>query len=347
MDRNAATQTLMRAVRLHARGDLRVEDVPRPAAPAADWLRIAVSHAGICGSDLHNFRTGQWISRAPSIAGHELTGIVREAGPDATGFKAGDRVVADSRFWCGTCAACLAGRRHLCERLGFVGEVVDGGFAEEVVLPARLLFKLPAALPFPIAATAEPFAVALHAIRRLRPNPGEAVLIAGCGPIGGFVAVLLKQLGFGPVLVADRNAKRAALVALVTGATVTALEPDALAASLMGKLLHHVIDATGSVAALRTLLALLPGGASLALVGISHGHLELDPNLLVERELAIIGCHAFENEMPEAIALLPACSAMITALLDREITLDDVPAAYGRLIAGEATGLKTLIRINA
>ncbi len=335
----------MRAVRLHGKGDLRVEDVPRPQV-AGDGLRIAVSHAGICGSDLHNFRTGQWISRAPSIAGHEFAGTVLEIGPEVKGFAVGDRVAADSRVWCGTCAACRAGRRHLCETLGFVGEVVDGGFAEEIVLPDRLLFKVPASLPPAIAATAEPFAVALHAIRRLRAKAGEAVLIAGCGPIGGFAAVLLKQLGLGPVLVADRNGKRAALVAQVTGATVTALEPDALAASLHGQRLHHAIDATGSVAALRVLLSLLPGGATLALVGISHGALELDPNLLVERELALIGCHAFENEMPEAIALLPLCEMMITPLLDREITLDEVPATYERLIAGEAGGLKTLIRIT-
>ncbi len=90
----------------------------------------------------------------------------------------------------------------------------------------------------------------------------------------------------------------------------------------------------------------LSGGARLALVGISHGTLDLDPNLLVERELSLVGCHAFENELPEAIAMLCACAPMIAPLLAPEIALGDVPAAYDRLLAGRSDQLKTLIRIS-
>ena len=263
-----------------------------------------------------------------------------------TGFAPGQLVAADSRFWCGTCAACREGRHHLCERLGFVGELCDGGFAEETVLPARLTYRVPEGVPSRIAATAEPFAVALHSVRRLDPKHGEPVLVVGCGPIGGFCAVVLAHLGFGPVLVADRNAARAELVARVTGATVTALDGESIKQRLGGKRLTAAIDATGSVAALRALIPCLPGGARLALVGISHGTLDLDPNVLVERELTLIGCHAFQHELPEAIDLLAACAPMIAPLLAPEITLGEVPAAYDRLIAGNSDQLKTLIRIS-
>lgn len=336
----------MQAVRLYAKGDLRVEQVPRPGALQAGEVRIAVEHAGICGSDLHNFRTGQWITRSPSVAGHELAGRVVEVGAGVTGFEPGQRVAADSRYWCGECAACDEGRHHLCERLGFVGELCDGGFAEETVLPARLVHRVPDTLPSQIAATAEPFAVALHTVRRLDPAKGEPVLVVGCGPIGGFCAVVLAHLGFGPILVADRNTARADLVARTTGALVTALDPESIKARLGGRRLGAAIDATGSVAALRALIPCLPGGARLALVGISHGTLDLDPNVLVERELSLIGCHAFQHELPEAIALLPACAPLIEPMLDKEISLSDVPAAYQRLLAGEQAGLKTLIRIS-
>jgi (R,R)-butanediol dehydrogenase/meso-butanediol dehydrogenase/diacetyl reductase len=337
----------MQAVRLYAKGDLRVEQVARPGPLAADDVRVAVSHAGICGSDLHNFKTGQWISRSPSIAGHEVSGTVVEAGPDVQGLAVGDRVAADSRFWCGTCPACRKSQRHLCEALGFIGEACDGGFAEEMVLPARLLHPVPPQLSSRLAATAEPLAVALHAVRRLRLTPGEPVLIAGCGPIGGFAAVILKHLHDGPVVVADRNDARAARVREATGAAVaTALTPEAVSAASGGRRITAAIDATGSIAALAACLACLSPGGALALVGISHGTLEIDPNHLVERELALLGCHAFQDELPDAIALLPAYGAMITALLDREITLAEVPAAYARLIAGTTPGLKTLIRIS-
>lgn len=95
----------MRAVRLHGIGDLRVEDVLPPGAPEPGWARLKVLAAGICGSDLHNFRTGQWISRTPSTPGHELAGEVTAIEADAEELAIGDHVVADSRFWCGMCAA--------------------------------------------------------------------------------------------------------------------------------------------------------------------------------------------------------------------------------------------------
>lgn len=336
----------MKAVRLHAAGDLRVEDVPAPGDPEPGWVRLKVLAAGICGSDLHNFRTGQWISRSPSVAGHELAGVVTGLGKGVAGLSPGDRVVADSRFWCGECRNCRAGKPNVCEQLGFVGEVCDGGFAEETVLPARLLVKCVPELDPAIAAMAEPLAVALHAIRRLRVGSGEPVLVAGCGPIGGLAALLLSRLHDGPILVADRNATRAKLVAKVAGAAVVDLDACAIAARLDGRILRFGLDATGNVAAIMALMDLLGGGGSLALVGISHGRLELDPNLLVEREVSLVGCHAFADELPEAVALLPGLAEALERFIERRIDLDAVPEAYGRLLGGESPGLKTIIRMG-
>lgn len=334
----------MRAVRLHGAGDLRVEQVPGPGTPAPGWVRLKVSAAGICGSDIHNFRTGHWITRAPSIAGHELTGVVAELGEGVEGFRPGDSVVVDSRFWCGACAACRAGRHHMCETLGFVGEACDGGFAQEAVLPARLLLPVPAAIDPAVAAMAEPLAVALHAVKRLAPRPGEPVLVVGCGPIGGLAALVLARQHDGPVLVADRNRARAQRVADVTGARTVAIDAGDIRAALGGLLPAAAIEATGSTAALGQLMAVTESGGRIALVGIFHGRLELDPNLMVERELTLFGCHAFTDELAEAVALLPALHPDLMRLIDRQIGLADIPDAYARLIAGEAQGLKVIVR---
>src|SRR3954468_1451198 len=183
----------MRAARLYDVGDLRIEDVPAPETPTGDEVLIRVAAAGICGSDLHNFRTGQWMSRKPSTPGHEFSGQVVAVGSAVTKFLPGDRVVADSRFWCGECTQCLAGLRHLCERLGYVGEVCNGGFAEALLLPERLLFRIDPGLDLAIAALAEPLAVALHVVKRSAPAKGAPALVVGCGPIGGLVALVLAR----------------------------------------------------------------------------------------------------------------------------------------------------------
>jgi (R,R)-butanediol dehydrogenase/meso-butanediol dehydrogenase/diacetyl reductase len=336
----------MRAVRLYAAGDIRVEAIDPPGALHADWVRIVVTAAGICGSDLHNFRTGQWISRSPSVAGHEFAGTVTEIGAHVAGFSVGDTVVADSRFWCGECPACKTGRQNVCTHLGFVGEICDGGFAEETVLPARLLVKYDPAVSPAIAAMAEPLAVALHALRKQALPQGEPVLVVGCGPIGGLAALLLSRLHSGRVLVADRNTARAELVAKVTGASVVDVVAASIQTVLGEKVLRYAIDATGNIAVLKTVFDLLGGGGSLTLVGITHGHIDLDPNLLVEREISLIGCHAFAGELPEAVAMLPGLADALSRLIDREIAIADVPAAYQHLLSGEVTGLKTIIRFG-
>lgn len=326
----------MTAVRLYAAGDLRVDAVTRPGPPPPGWVGLRVTAAGICGSDLHNFRTGQWISRSPSVAGHEFAAEVVALGEGVTGLALGDRVVADSRFWCGTCAACQRGLAQVCETLGFVGEVCDGGFAEETMLPARLVLRHAPGLDPAIAAFAEPLAVALHAVRRLNAPQGAPVLVMGCGPIGGLAALLLSHLHRGEVLVSDRNQARAEKVAEVTGARVVTLE-DA------PKDLRHAIEATGQVAVVEALLDRLDPGGGIALVGISHGTLALDPNRLVEREIALIGCHAFGAELPEAVELLTALAPQLERFIDRRIGLAAVPEAYERLLKGQAQGLKTII----
>lgn len=334
----------MKAARLYAAGDIRVDEIDIPGPLSPGWVRVAVTAAGICGSDLHNFRTGQWITRSPSVAGHEFAGVVTEIGPDAGGLQAGDTVVADSRFWCGECAACRSGRHNICDHLGFVGEICDGGFAEQAVLPARLLVRHDPAVDPAIAAMAEPLAVALHAIRRQAVPAGEPVLVIGCGPIGGLAALLLSRLHDGPVLVCDRNMDRARLVAEVTGALGVTLDPTSLGKVLSGRVLRYVLDATGQIDVLMQAIALMSGGGSLTLVGISHGRIDLDPNMLVEREIALIGCHAFTGELLEAVAMLAQLSGALAKLIDREIAIDAVPQAYQRLLAGDAAGLKTIIR---
>ena len=334
----------MRAARLYGIGDIRLETVPAPPAPTGSEVLIEVAAAGICGSDLHNFRTGQWISRVPSIPGHEVAGTVSAVGPDVAGIGVGDSVVVDSRFWCGGCAACRAGRRNLCENLGYVGEVCDGGFAESMLLPERLVHRIDGDVPAAVAAMAEPLAVALHAVARLRVVPDRPVLVAGCGPIGGLAALILARRGCRDLLLADLNTARRDLVAGITGGRGVDLTPGAVKAALAGAPLEFAIEATGNVAALAAILDVVSNGATVALVGISHGMLGLDPNRLVEREIVLAGCSAFADELAEAATLLADYAPDLLRLIDSEIALEHLPDAYRRLVAGDVVGLKVIVR---
>ena len=335
----------MRAVRLHNTLDLRFESVDLPATPGRGELRIRVAFAGICGSDIHNFKTGQWISRKPSTAGHEFAGVVEAIGDRVTGFLPGDKVVADSRDYCGKCLKCVNGKHHLCENLGFVGESRDGGFAEFVDLPEKLVFKCHPDVSLDVMTLAEPLSVAMHALKKIRADDGP-VFIIGCGPIGALCAMASRLTSNREVFLCDKDSARTTLVATASGGAVASLSDLSMLSGRKTAPLAHIVDTTGSVAVIAEVLSGLTG-ATLGLVGIGSGKLQFDPVQAVEREFSIVGCHAFCDEMPQAIELLQLHAPTFMPLIRHRISLQDVPREFDRIIAGKAKGIKTLIDTDA
>ena len=327
----------MKAVKLYAPGDLRIEDAAPAPPPKPGEVRMRVERAGICGSDLHNFRTGQWIARAPSIPGHEFVAVVQDVGAGVTALRAGTRVVADSRVPCRTCTACGAGEAYHCPNMGFVGEVNDGGFQQSVTLPADQVLALPdQGLAAAVAVLAEPMAVALHTVNRLAPVPDAPVVVVGAGPIGTLSALVLAYKGFGPVLLADRNPARLDRAAAVSGARPVGLDQ-------LPHTPRFAVDATGSAAAVTTLMDALPGGGRIALVGLFHGAPELPMNAVVEKGLDIVGCAAFDDELVEAVGLLTILRGRLAGLTAAPVPIHAVPETYAELMSGTTATLKAII----
>ncbi|MBM7343061.1 zinc-dependent alcohol dehydrogenase [Pantoea coffeiphila] len=319
----------MKAVQLYGVGDLRVEE-KSPAVLAAGQVRIQVRAAGICGSDIHNYRTGKWMAALPVTPGHELFGVVTEAADDTAGFAPGTRVVADSRVWCGTCPACLRGAHNLCTSLGFVGEVCDGGFAEQVVLPVSGLLRVPDEVADDIAVLSEPLGVALRVVNQLNPSPGSRVRVAGGGTIGGLVALLLHHTRQCRVQLSEPNAARRGRIA--------ALIPLAEDGDY-----DFAVEATGIGSVLQQLVAGITSGGRVALVGIFHHDGELDFNQLVEREISLTGCSVFQSEQQAALELMADLADGLRTLIGPPVSLDDVPQAYEMLIKGKSSYLKTVV----
>jgi (R,R)-butanediol dehydrogenase / meso-butanediol dehydrogenase / diacetyl reductase len=334
----------VRAVRLYGVGDLRFEQAAVPRDLPTDSARVRVRAAGVCGSDLHNFRTGQWWNGVPTIPGHEFAGEIIEVGAQVADLRPGDLVVGDSRVNCGTCPRCLEGRPNVCDRMGYVGEVCDGAFAETIVLPAGRLLRVPAGVPFHVAALAEPLGVALRVIRRLDPPRDTPILIAGGGPIGGFAAILLRHLGFGPMAIIERNADRARLVASITGAKIIEPRSAEIAQFAGSRGLRYAIEATGSQSLWAFLLGVLAGGGRLAMVGLFSGDQSVCANAIVERELEIRGCSVYCEEQRDVLPLLAPLAADLERATAPGISLEQLPSEYHRLLNGESGFLKSMVR---
>lgn len=334
----------MQAVRLYAAGDLRFETIAMAAMPGPGEVRLRVAYAGLCGSDLHNFKTGQWISRSPSVAGHELSGWVEAVGADVETFAVGDAVAVDSRYYCGTCANCKDDKANLCEKLGFVGETIDGGFAAYVTLPEKLVLKAADNHAMDVLALAEPLAVALHAIARLNLPDDAPLLIIGCGPIGALAALVASMDSARPIMLADRNTARLEAVSTMTGAQIVLPDDELPAFDPQGRPIRHVLDTTGSLTVITSLLDRL-SGATIGLVGIGSGNLSFDPVLLVEKELCLVGCHAYEDELPEAVALLQSRPELFRPIIGQMTTLSKAEEAYRDAMNGTLGSIKTLFDV--
>src|SRR4029450_5987418 len=202
----------MRAVRIHAKQDMRSEDVPSPE-PDAGQVRLRVGYVGICGSDLHYYADGTagvFTIREPLIPGHEVSGVIDL---DPTGeFDAGTPVTVHPATW-GTAQPGLTDeQRHLWPGGGYLGSAstwphTAGGLAEQ--LGGRRFFApnqtrpLPASLPVRGAALAEPLAVGLHGLAVGGDIRGKRVLVSGSGPIGLLTAAAAAAEGAAEVVCAD------------------------------------------------------------------------------------------------------------------------------------------------
>jgi threonine dehydrogenase-like Zn-dependent dehydrogenase len=181
-------------------------EVDEPELPNGEWVRVAVTVGGICGSDLHLFGNGEL--RAPALAGfwtfpflvgHEIAGRVIEAGPDCA-VPVGTRVAVDPVLACAArgidpvCRMCATGRASCCLALGSqvftpgmsLGFTVGlgSGWAEQVLGHRTMLHPIPDAVPDAIASLHEPVSIAVHALLRKPPRDGDPVLVVGAGIIG-------------------------------------------------------------------------------------------------------------------------------------------------------------------
>ncbi|MBE7209520.1 MAG: L-idonate 5-dehydrogenase [Gluconacetobacter diazotrophicus] len=339
----------MLAAVLHAAHDLRVEDRPdRDLLPGEARVRVACG--GICGSDLHYFHrggVGDFTLREPLVPGHELSGTVCEVAPHpdlpAAGLPpVGTRVAINPARPCLRCRFCREGRSNLCRHMRFLGSAalmphVQGGFCEAVVVRADQCVPIPDALSFRTAACAEPLAVALHAASRAGTLVDARVLVTGAGPIGLLCALACSRAGAAAVTVTDLSPEplRVAAAMGATAAVDVRAEPDRLAAEARAIGGFDVaIEATGAPAAAAQLPTLVrPGGRIVQLGMLPPGGIELPLNLLMAREIDLVGSFRFHEAFDRAVSALADGRLDVSPILSARFPLAEAPAAF--VLAGD------------
>ena len=292
---------------------------------------------GVCRSDWHAWKGHDPVT-LPHIGGHEFAGVVVTAGPEVTGWRAGDRVTVPFACGCGRCEHCLAGDAQVCPRQTQPGFTGPGSFAEFVAVHAAdaNLVALPADLDFVTAACLGcRFATAFRAVTAHgRVRPGDWLAVHGCGGVGLSAVMIGAALGARVLAVDVSAAARARARELGAEAAVEA-DAEGVAdaiATITGGGAHVSIDALGSPAlAADSVRCLRRRGRHVQVGLLPGGPVPLPMDLVIARELEIYGSHGMAARDYPAMLRMVADGTLRPGLLVGEvIALGQVGPGAGR-----------------
>jgi len=367
----------MRAVVVSEPGVVSVRDFPNPT-PGAGEVVIDVKACGFCGTDLHIFR-GEYLGDYPVRPGHEASGVVSAVGTDVADLKVGDRVAIEPNIHCGECAMCTSGRGNFCENWRAIGVTLPGCMAEKVLAPVGQVFKI-GKLSFEAAAFMEPLSCVLHGLGKLGPLEGSDVLVTGAGPIGLLILQLAKLRGARHVTVSDLRASRLELakelgadevIHIVRrspsplggegrgegyGAESTTPPPHPLpqgegesreppvARGPAETAFDVVVDASGSVEAIRRTVDLARAGGRLLWFGVapSGETFPIEPFQVFRKGLSIHSAFTSLGNSTEALALLAGGELQTDPLVSHRLPIDAFARAAG-LIESDPAVLKVML----
>ncbi len=247
----------------HPGPGIEIIEVPEPS-PGPGEVKIQLSAASVCGTDLHIYRWDHWAAsriQPPRVIGHEFCGIICEVGPGVTERNVGDYVSSESHIVCGHCKPCLAGQAHVCLNTKILGVDVDGGFAPFVVVPVNNARPTDLRIPPHIACFQDALGNAVHTVASAD-LAGKDVLITGMGPIGLFAVSVARARGAARVVVSEVSPYRCRLAEAVGVDDI--LDPEEVA----DRAFDVVLEMSGHPSQLqRCLTAVRPGG-QIRLLGV-------------------------------------------------------------------------------
>lgn len=321
-------------------------DFKEPQAGSGQ-VKIRIAFAGICGTDISIRHNHQW-SNPPVILGHEYSGIVEAVGEGVTAFRKGDRVVSETaQIICGTCEYCMSGNYLMCGKRLSIGYGTNGAFAEYIVVRQEIVHRIPDVVSLEEAAMCEPSAVAYHAVFDHIPiRPVHTVLVLGPGAIGQLVSQIAKSTGARVILCGTkRDAKRLEIAAALGIETLTTDDfdlPSYIMNETEGKGADVAFDCTGAAPAINQAITSLKRMGKLIQVGLAKSNIDIDYNILPQRQISIIGSFGHVNESWQGVlTLMEKGLVNVKSLISGKYPLDEWRNAFDQ--AEDLNGVKVLL----
>ena len=333
----------MQAMVLTAPREVSSQKVPVPNVNPDETL-IRVTKSGICGTDLKIYQGGIPVDY-PRVLGHESVGEVVSGGT----LKPGTPIIVDPAYYCGACYNCRDGQSHLCPNGGLIGRDVEGGFADYMVAPSRNLHALPNDLKPDIAPLIQPMTTCLHAQRKAKIFPGEAVLVYGLGVTGLLHVQLAKAHGAYPIIGVTRSKWKREL-AEDLGADFTFAPNENLKNSVLeitGEKggVDLVIESVGQLSILAEAIELVRLGGRILPFGIyTQTKGELPFYNLYFKEIQVVNARVAKPEdYPASIDFVRRGVVDLKPLITHTFFINDINKALDMLDGGDSSCIKIIL----
>jgi len=315
-------------------------ELPRPE-PGPGQVRLRLKLASICGSDVHLYQ-GDWAKTMPYPVrpGHEGLGYVDAVGEGVTWFDIGQRVVIEPNFPCGQCKYCLKSKGNICPHKRITGVTEPGCFADYIVLPAKFAWPLPEHINNDDAVLIEPTAVAVHALRISKAQPGEAIAVIGLGAIGVLLSHIAIKQGY-TVLATDQRINKiewAERLGVIRPAITNGTEPAAQLTRQWDEFeVAAVFECAGSAAATRLAIEAAPRGAEVVLVGLSSETTTFSPLQLTRKGNNILTSMIYDHpdDFGRTIGLIAGGIIEPRQVISRRYEFAEIAAALAAIAKGD------------
>ncbi len=322
---------------------LEIAELPRPVAGTGEVV-LRVRAAAMNHLDL-------WVRRGlpgvniplPHVGGSDIAGEVAGFGAGVDGWKTGARVVVNPGLWDGTCEWCLKGEHSLCVNYRIIGEHIDGGFAEYVVVPAANLLSIPDDFSFEEAAAVPlVFLTAWRAlITQARLRVGESVLILGASGGAASAGIQIAKLAGAKVYAvtsSEEKAERARRLGadVIINRTVGDFSKE-IFKQTNRRGVDVVLENTGEKTWEGSLRALARGGRLVTYGGTTGANALTNIPLLFWKQIQIIGSTmGTATEFSTVMRLV--WERKLLPVLDRSLPLEQIRLAHEILEAGDQFG---------
>jgi len=315
--------------------NLRIEEVPTPE-PGPGEVRVKVAACGICHTDLHYLDHGvATFKEPPMIPGHEISGTVDALGPGVSGVETGGHVIIPAVLTCGACENCRRGRENICNNMLMVGNHINGGYAEFIVVPAKDLIPVPKSLDLQnCSIIADALSTPYHAVvNRGEIRPGQVVSVFGCGGVGINVVQFAALSGAKVVAVDLSDEKLEVAKKLGAYAVFNAKEEKvekAVRKATGG--CDVAFEVIGKPKVMNQAMATLKTGGRFVMVGYSADDLQLSAARVMFREMDIrgsLGCRPVDYHA--IVQLADQGKIALDLLISNRYPIDEINRGFDDL----------------